>query len=99
MKHRSNSEKRAERLRMLKSEEIQSYFDSKPENAIRKHMNDSKHRRPTTAVGRSAAMEIKQRCVIRVASSGIPASRADTERRNNARSKSERAVDPDERIP
>lgn len=31
MKHRSNSEKRAERLRMMKSEEIQSYFDSKPE--------------------------------------------------------------------
>lgn len=31
MKHRTTAEKRAERLRILKPEEIRSYFDSKPE--------------------------------------------------------------------
>ena len=31
MRYRTTAEKRAERLRILKSEEIRSYFDSKPE--------------------------------------------------------------------
>lgn len=36
MKHRTTAEKRAERLRVLKSEEIRSYFDSKPERRSEK---------------------------------------------------------------
>ena len=57
-----------------------------------------RHRQTTAAVGR-VVMAKRQKCVIRAAGSGTPALRADTERRRNARSKSERAVDPDERVP
>ena len=83
------------------TEEYMGFAESGP---VPKHndpeaIKDLKLRRPTTVAGGSAAMETRQRCVIRVAGSGIPASRADTERRRNAWSKSERAVDPDERVP
>lgn len=93
MRYRTSSEKTAERNRIRKSEEIIR------RNAIRKHISVLKPHLQITAVGSYASMEIKQRCVIRVAGSGIPASRVSTERRSNARSKSERAVDPDERVP
>lgn len=99
MKYRTSSEKTAERNRIRKSEEIRSYFDSKPEKRDPKAYKRFKAASTITAVGNYASTEIKQRCVIRVVGSGIPASRVSTERRSNARSKSERAVDPDERVP
>ena len=59
---------------------------------IRRRSEDFMRCRPTTAAVGRAVMVIRQRCVIQVAGSGIPASRADTERRSNARSKSESAL-------
>nr|DAQ32267.1 MAG TPA: hypothetical protein [Caudoviricetes sp.] len=45
-------------------------------NAIRKHMNVLKPNLQIAVAESYASTEIKQRCAIRVADSGIPASRA-----------------------
>ena len=76
MKYRTNSEKAAERNRIRRSEEIRSYYDSKPEKRVRKHMNVLKPHLQITVAENYANTEIRQRCAIRVADFGIPVSRA-----------------------
>jgi hypothetical protein len=66
---------------------------------IRKHIRNLKLRLQIMAVEESVVTERRTKRVIRDAYFGTLASKADTERRSNARSKSERAVDPDERVP
>lgn len=75
MKYRTNSEKAAERNRIRRSEEIRSYYDSKPEKRDPKAYERLKPNLQIMVAESYVNTEIRQRYVIRVADSGIPASR------------------------